>query len=85
MEANGLIFSQLHKSNWDLRAALEKINIPTFIVQGRQDPIDLETARDIQAVIKGSKVQVIEKCGHFPWIEHEEEFYKLILEFMDTK
>ena len=82
LKVDELMIGGLGKSNWDLKSQLEKIEVPTFIVQGRQDPIDLQTAREINMAIKNSELQVIEKCGHFPWIEQPEHFYQLIRDFM---
>jgi len=66
----------LFASHWDVSPRLRTINIPTLILQGRQDPIDLETARVTQVAIPNSKLVILEKCGHFPWIEQKEEFFK---------
>ncbi|HEX5111914.1 MAG TPA: alpha/beta fold hydrolase [Saprospiraceae bacterium] len=72
----------LFAADWDLAPKLKNINIPTLILQGRQDPIDLETARVIQAAIPNSKLVILEKCGHFPWIEQKEEFFGALQKFI---
>ncbi len=77
-----LVIGSLGKNNWDLKSRLEQLNIKTLIIQGRQDPIDLETARDIHNAIKGSRLVVIERCGHFPWIEQPAAFYEAVRGFL---
>ena len=72
----------LFMEHWDIAPKLRTINIPTLILQGRQDPIDLETARVTQAAIPNSKLVILEKCGHFPWVEQKEEFFKAITNFI---
>lgn len=51
------------------------------IIQGRQDPIGESTAFEIKEGLPQSQISFIEKCGHMPWLENEEqrrEFYDLL-------
>lgn len=75
----------LFAAHWDLAPELKTINIPTLILQGRQDPIDLETARVTQDAIPYSKLVILEKCGHFPWIEQNEEFFSVVEKYLSEK
>ncbi len=77
------MFGSLIRTNWNLKDNLTRLkNTKTLIVQGRQDPIDLETAIQINDAINGSQLKIIESCGHFPWIEKPEEFFSIINDFM---
>ncbi|MFC6100812.1 alpha/beta fold hydrolase [Olivibacter domesticus] len=69
-------------AKWNINTALAGLNVPTLIVQGRQDPMDLETASRTQAALKNSTLHIIERCGHFPWIEQPEEFYRVTSGFL---
>ncbi len=82
MDILEVIFGTLAEKGWDLKKQLETLNISTLIIQGRQDPIDYQTAEDIHAALKGSKLHFINQSGHFPWIEQREEFFKTIWEFL---
>lgn len=82
---HGLMFSSLEKEKWNIKSGLEKLKVRTLIIQGRQDPMDLETAREINAAIKGSELLIIEKSGHFPWIEKPTEFYKGVMDFLNKR
>lgn len=73
----------MRKAKWDLKQDLEKLNINTLIIQGRQDPVGIETANLTNETIKDSKVFIIESCGHFPWIEQPDVFFKTISEFLE--
>lgn len=83
MQIMRLMGRSLKETNWDLKDELEKNNIETLIVQGRQDPIDLETARAIQSAMVGSELSIIEQCGHFPWIEQPVKFYEVLNAFLE--
>lgn len=78
-----LMGESINRIKWDLRDELKKNSIETLIVQGRQDPIDLETARAIQSAIEGSELEIIEQCGHFPWIEQPVKFYEIVSAFLE--
>jgi proline iminopeptidase len=61
---------------------------PVIIIQGRQDPIGESTVYEIIETLPQSRVNFIEKCGHFPWLENDEqhnEFYKLLKSAIEIK
>ena len=72
----------LFVAHWDIATKLKTLNIPTLILQGRQYPIDLETARVTQAAIPNSKLVILENCGHFPWVEQQAEFFGAVCKFL---
>ena len=54
----------------DGRADLAKINCPTLVLCGRQDkPMTLELSEEMASEIKGSKLVVVEDCGHLSTLE----------------
>jgi proline iminopeptidase len=79
------VWKSLAAVHWDLGEKLRVITCRTLILQGRQDPIDLQTAGMIRTHIKGSRLQVIEQCGHFPWLEQPEIFYGSISSFLKVQ
>ena len=80
-DVSALLFADLGK-RYDLRDGLRRINRPVLIVQGHQDPIGDKTSEDIHALIPGSTLAYINKCGHFPWLEQPEEFKRIVGEFL---
>jgi len=80
-QVNDLLFQDLVKQ-YDLRAGLRLLKRPTMIIQGHQDPIGDVTAREISDTIAGSKLILLAKCGHFPWLERPDEFRKAVADFL---
>jgi pimeloyl-ACP methyl ester carboxylesterase len=39
-------------------------------------------AEDFRAAIKGSRVEVLPECGHFPMFEKRVEFVELVTDFL---
>lgn len=57
-------------------------NLPTLIVWGAQDPIVPLSAGEVyHKSISGSRLEVIDSCGHRPDIEKTDEFLALIQDF----
>jgi len=54
----------------DGRADLAAIRVPTVVICGRQDAvISLERHQEMAAAVTGSRLVVIEDCGHLPPLE----------------
>jgi len=59
--------------------------LPSLIVWGRQDAIvPLSAGEAYQQAIPGSRLVVMERCGHRPEIEQADEFVRLVREFVQA-
>jgi pimeloyl-ACP methyl ester carboxylesterase len=68
----------------DLRAQAPSIKAPTLIVWGRKDPvIPLKVGREIEAMIPGSRLAVLE-TGHVPHTGDPEAFARELIPFLDS-
>jgi pimeloyl-ACP methyl ester carboxylesterase len=58
-------------------------SVPTLIVWGREDKIvPVECADLYQKAIFGSRVEIIDRCGHFPHLEQPDEFVRVLTQFL---
>ena len=62
--------------------ALKKVDIPALIVHGRQDPMPESVALENQALLRGSHIVWLDRCGHWPWIEQPAALEKAMFEFL---
>ncbi len=63
--------------------ALMLIAVPTLILWGEDDLLlPSEDAQKYCELIPGSKVKVIEYCGHMPNVEKHQEFNSAVLDFL---
>lgn len=68
---------------YDLENILSDIDIPVLIVWGKQDTwIDLEHAYIFDRLIDGSRLVVLDRCGHLPMEEQSGQFNEALLDFM---
>ncbi|MEN9907870.1 MAG: hypothetical protein RLZZ540_1011 [Bacteroidota bacterium] len=64
-------------------STLDKINIPTLIICGREDIVTpLAESQSMKACIKGAILQIIEKAGHVSNLEQPDEFNQHLLDFL---
>jgi pimeloyl-ACP methyl ester carboxylesterase len=62
---------------------LHHLDVPTLIVWGRDDRLfSLDEARSYAKAIHGSKLVVVEQCGHIPQLEKSADFNKALLDFL---
>lgn len=65
-------------------AGYGSISVPTLIIWGRQDPIvPLSVGERLARTIPGSRLEVVEDCGHCPQEERPEETVRLMREFLE--
>ncbi len=62
---------------------LPEMDIPTLIIVGMDDFVcPPSSAQFLHGMIPNSKLIVIEKAGHFPWLEQPEQFFGGINHFL---
>lgn len=68
-----------------LRHLLPGVRTPTLIVWGREDMVaPLECGELYHGAIPGSRLAVVEACGHMPEMEKPEEFARLVRDFLGS-
>lgn len=77
-----IFLNNVFMKSFNLFHDLGKLQCPTLIIHGDTDPIPLDTAEHINKAIPHSRLSVIERCGHFPYVEQPEVFFKIIDEFL---
>ncbi len=58
-----------HLENQTAARQLHQVRVPTTFVLGAQSPIPPEHGLACAALIAGARSEVLDGCGHFPWIE----------------
>ncbi len=62
---------------------LEEISTPTLVLWGRDDRGGiLESAEAGVARMPDARLQVFDGCGHYPMLEHPEDFNRIVADFL---
>jgi proline iminopeptidase len=81
-EVSDILLRELMPPKGDLRPALRDFKRPVLIV-GRQDPLDPVVQYETHLALGNSTLRFIPRCGHFPWIEQPDEFFRVVREFLN--
>jgi proline iminopeptidase len=66
--------------SFDLRPGLKRVNVPVLVIHGRHDP--LQSAQEVHEALAGSRLEIIDEAGHFPWVEQPDVFFRLLDGFL---
>lgn len=82
------VMGRIQQSVWDslgefdLRDRLHGIDAPTLVIHARQDPIPLESSRDVAGALPKGRLVVIEESGHVPYVEQPRLLFEAIAGFL---
>jgi len=68
--------------NYDVRDRVREIKVPTLIIVGEKEKINLEASRYLNREIKDSELRIVPSSGHIVMIEKSEEFNQILGEFI---
>ena len=68
--------------SWD---RVPKANMPIWLCVGENDSVPLSQARKTKQLIPQATLTELKKCGHIPWIESPDLFYRNLTSFLESK
>lgn len=77
-----ILRSSVFSEQYDLQRQLHELDIPTLIIHGDTDPIPCSSAESLHQNIKCSKYVLMERCGHFPYVEDAQVFFNTVHSFL---
>lgn len=83
IKINELLKETTFKNPVNLHESLKTLRIPTLVVHGDGDPIPTVTAKNISNSIKHSKYVEMKHCGHFPYVEQPDSYFKILGDFLN--
>jgi 2-hydroxy-6-oxonona-2,4-dienedioate hydrolase len=65
---------------------IDRIDIPTLVAWGRQDPGGvLASAEAAVKRMPNARIEVYDPCGHYPMIEHPQQYNESVLAFLRSR
>ena len=68
--------------DFDLIRDLKGIKTPSIVVSGRDDPIPLASSSEAASVL-GTKLVVLDECGHVPYVEQPGRLFAALDPFLN--
>lgn len=81
---NGLVFQNMRKIGFDCAEELKGFQAPVLIIQGKEDIIPKSVADTAKSVLQNSTLVLLEKCGHYGWLDQPDLYFKSVNEFLST-
>jgi L-proline amide hydrolase len=71
--------------DWDIRADLKNISVPTLLVSGQYDEATPAMVKEINGLIPGSKWELFAESSHMPHVEEPAKFLRVVSSFLDSQ
>ncbi|MBS1577980.1 MAG: alpha/beta hydrolase [Bacteroidetes bacterium] len=81
-KTNTLMMEDLKRINFDLTQKLKSLEVPITIITCKEDPLAFLTAA-YQQYAPRSRIQWLDKCGHFPMYEQPELYYPVLMDALN--
>lgn len=81
-EITKLVFNDLFKINFDCTEKFKKFKQKVLVLQGENDIISTETAKEIAAAFPNSKLILMKNCAHYGWLDAKELYFDSIKTFL---
>lgn len=79
-EINGLVWKSMH--DYDLKDSLKVFPGPALVIAGRQDILGEAIPLSIHQTIAQSKLEFLDECVHYPWLDRPDAYFALIRDFL---
>ncbi len=66
----------------DWNSVLQRVTAPTLVLAGRDDMLGLAGSRRYAEGIRGARLEIVERAGHFPFEENPKEFRAAVDRFL---
>ncbi|WP_158655342.1 alpha/beta fold hydrolase [Flavivirga eckloniae] len=73
-----LVFQNMRAINFDCSKGLKDVKAPVLIIQGKEDIVDKITAETSANAFQNSKLVILEKCGHYGWLDQPKAYFENI-------
>ncbi|MEP6508897.1 MAG: alpha/beta fold hydrolase [Gemmatimonadales bacterium] len=76
------VAARLRRDGYDWTSTISSIRVPTLVVHGEDDLLDVSVAHTIHDLIPGSDLSLIPHAGHLPFWEAPEDFFDRVEQFL---
>ncbi|MGX7666497.1 alpha/beta fold hydrolase [Flavobacterium pedocola] len=82
-EINSIVFQDMQR-NFDCTDKFSNFKQPVLVLQGENDIISIETAKENAAAFPNSKLVLMKNCGHYGWLDAKELYFNSIKHFLKS-
>ena len=79
---NSLLWEDMRRIDFNCAPKLKNFKSLVLVIAGKNDLLDTETAERSHKAFPNSKLVLLDKCGHYGWLDREEDYFKEITNFL---
>ena len=79
---NSLIWQNIRTIDFDCSEAYKNFKKPVLIIQGKQDVMGDNIAKEAHDLLENSTLVFMDECAHYGWLEQPTEYYAAINKFL---
>lgn len=83
-EINALVFENLRKIDFNCAHKFKNFNQPVLVLQGKNDIITTDTAKEIADAFPNSKLVLMDNCAHYGWLDATGVYFNSIKSFLNN-
>lgn len=84
LEINQLVFGDLRKIEYDCAGKFKNFKKSVIVLEGKNDIITTDTAKEIADAFPNSKLVLIDNCGHYGWLDAPTIYFDSIKTFLNN-
>lgn len=65
-----------------LERGLPQLRVPAILFHGVGDPLPVSASIETAALTPGARVEIVERAGHFPWLERQGDIRPIVEAFL---
>ncbi len=79
---NSLLWTDMRLNKFDTKTEMQDFNKPVLILQGRNEVAPVSVAEKAHEVLPNSKLVIMDKCGHYGWLERPDIYLSEVRKFL---
>ncbi len=83
-QVNALVWQDLRRIGFDHSQSFRHFTSPVLVIQGKNDILKISTAQAIASAFPKSELVLLDKCGHYGWLDRPDSFFPAIEKFLKT-
>lgn len=84
-DINRLVINDLDRIQYNYLNKFDDFKQPVLILQGKNDILTVETAQEIKMTFPNSTLVLMDRCGHYGWLDAREVFMNSVENFLKKK
>ncbi len=84
MTINGLVYQDMRRIEFDCKPSLSTFEEPVLVIQGAHDIIPETISKKTADLFSHSSLVILERSGHYGWLEEADIYFSTIMGFLDS-